>query len=261
MTPSAHKPANLPGGAPRHKPADLPGGALETFACRWAPLQTPLKPPRPPGSLRGRFSSQRITRIHSSFVKCASNHDVLLALAKRSGLYKTRPTIHPTLLKRKSRSVASPCLAKHASLFTRRTHPAKQAAQAAICRSINVIPQPRKSHPANKRRFDVSQTLFRKRTPICCSMNVTLKTNGDLLQFSRGAPSTPPFGFAFPQVTPSLRLGYFGRHAKTATNRRLFQLHRPHGTSDEEIMVRSGKLSRCFRHTQSRHGMRKLRHN
>ena len=45
----------------------------------------------------------------------------------------------------------------------------------------------------------------------------------------------------------------------TATNRRLLQLHRPHGTFDEEIMVRSGKLSRCFRHTQSRHGMRKLR--
>ena len=49
-----------------------------------------------------------------------------------------------------------------------------------------------------------------------------LETNGDLLQFSRGASSTPPFGSLLPQVTASLRLGYFGRHAKTAANRRLF---------------------------------------
>ena len=49
-----------------------------------------------------------------------------------------------------------------------------------------------------------------------------LETNADLLQFSRGAPSTPPFGSPFPQFTASLRLGYFGRHAKTAANRRLF---------------------------------------
>ena len=49
-----------------------------------------------------------------------------------------------------------------------------------------------------------------------------LETNADLLQFSRGAPSAPPFGSPFPQFTASLRLGYFGRFAKTAANRRSF---------------------------------------
>ena len=49
-----------------------------------------------------------------------------------------------------------------------------------------------------------------------------LETNADLLQFSRGASSTPPFGSPFPQFTASLRLGYFGRRVKTAANRRLF---------------------------------------
>ena len=56
-----------------------------------------------------------------------------------------------------------------------------------------------------------------------------LESNADLLQFSRGAPSTPPFGFAFPRVTASLRLGYFGRRAKTAANRRLFAGRRLRG--------------------------------
>ena len=124
-------------------------------------------------------------------VERSLNHVVPLDLAKRSGPLKPQLATHPTLPKHKSRSAATPCFAKHAPLFTRRTHPAKQAAQAAICRSMNVIPQPRKSHPANKRRFDVSQTLLRKRTPICCSMNVTLKTNGDLLQFSDTPSSSP----------------------------------------------------------------------
>ena len=48
------------------------------------------------------------------------------------------------------------------------------------------------------------------------------KTNADLLQFSRGAPSTPPFCSPFPQVTASLRLGYSKGCPKTAANRRLF---------------------------------------
>ena len=61
-----------------------------------------------------------------------------------------------------------------------------------------------------------------QRTPICCSINVALQTNGDLLQFSRGASSTPPFGFAFPQLTASLRLGYSKGCPKTAANRRSF---------------------------------------
>ena len=49
-----------------------------------------------------------------------------------------------------------------------------------------------------------------------------IATNADLLQFSRGAPSTPPLGFTFPQVTALCRLVYFRRRAKTAANRRLF---------------------------------------
>ena len=48
------------------------------------------------------------------------------------------------------------------------------------------------------------------------------ETNGVLLQFSRGAPSTPPLGFLFPQVKASLRLGYSKGCPKTAANRRLF---------------------------------------
>ena len=55
------------------------------------------------------------------------------------------------------------------------------------------------------------------------------KTNADLLQFLRGSPSTPPLDFAFPQVTASRRLGYFGRRAKTAANRRLFAERRLRG--------------------------------
>ena len=91
-----------------------------------------------------------------------------------------------------------------------------QMQRAPICCCINVVSQLRKSRSANKRRFAASQTSFRNR------VNVAPQTNADLLQFSRGAPSTPPLGFAFPQVTASLRLGYFGRRAKTAANRRLF---------------------------------------